>query len=125
MSFPPPTLIESWLPFAAIGAESQRERGASSALPPLYFLHVWWARRPLAVSRAAVLSGLLPPWSADWPVSLQQKFPTEEAYQAWFLHLLGILGDPVAGRELILRAYAEAMRLRYRFYSFGDTMLLL
>ena len=46
-----PLLIESWLPIQAIGAESQRERGASSALPPLYFLHVWWARRPLTTSR--------------------------------------------------------------------------
>ncbi len=34
--------------------------GASSALPPLYFLHVWWARRPLTVSRAAIPAGLLP-----------------------------------------------------------------
>lgn len=42
----PRVLIEEWLPVAAIGAESQRERGASSALPPFYFLHVWWARRP-------------------------------------------------------------------------------
>lgn len=124
MSFPPPTLIESWLPFAAIGAESLRDACAARK-PPLNRLHVWWARRPLTVSRAAILAGLLPPWSADWPLPLQQKFPTEEAYQAWFLHLLGILGDPVAGRELILRAYAEAMRLRYRFYSFGDTVLLL
>jgi adenine-specific DNA methylase len=33
-----PLLIESWLPITAVGAESQRERGASSALPPLYFL---------------------------------------------------------------------------------------
>jgi hypothetical protein len=53
----PPLLIESWLPIAAVGAESQRERGASSALPPLYFLHVWWARRPLITSRAAILAG--------------------------------------------------------------------
>ena len=29
-----------------------------------------------------------------------------------------------AGRELILDAYAEAVRERYRFYSFGDAMLL-
>jgi S-adenosylmethionine:tRNA ribosyltransferase-isomerase len=29
------------------------------------------------------------------------------------------------GRELILSAYAEAIRLRYRFYSYGDAMLLL
>jgi putative DNA methylase len=49
----PPVLIEDWLPIEAIGAESKRERGASSALPPLYFLHVWWARRPLTTSRPA------------------------------------------------------------------------
>ena len=41
----PRVLIEDWLPVDVIGAESMRERGASSALPPLYFLHVWWARR--------------------------------------------------------------------------------
>ncbi len=30
-----------------------------------------------------------------------------------------------AGREFILRAYAEAVRERYRFYSYGDCMLIL
>jgi S-adenosylmethionine:tRNA ribosyltransferase-isomerase len=29
------------------------------------------------------------------------------------------------GKELILKAYTEAIRERYRFYSFGDAMLLL
>ena len=33
-------LIEEWLPIKEIGVESRRERAASSALPPLYFLHV-------------------------------------------------------------------------------------
>lgn len=53
-------LIEAGFPSHQVGAETQRERGASSALPPLYFLHVWWARRPLTPSRAAILSSLLP-----------------------------------------------------------------
>lgn len=53
-------LIETGIPCHQIGAETQRERGMPSALPPLYFLHVWWARRPLTPSRAAILASLLP-----------------------------------------------------------------
>lgn len=61
---PPRVLIEDWLPAAAIGVECMRERGSASALAPTTFLHVWWARRPLVASRAAVLGSLLP---ADFP----------------------------------------------------------
>lgn len=53
-------LIEAGFPCHQVGAETQRERGASSALPPLYYLHVWWARRPLTPSRAAILASILP-----------------------------------------------------------------
>ena len=35
-----------------------------------------------------------------------------------------MLVSAFAGRELILRAYHEAIRERYRFYSFGDAMLI-
>jgi adenine-specific DNA methylase len=53
-------LIESWLPIAALGEESVRERRSMTALPPTYYLHVWWARRPLVASRAAIMASLLP-----------------------------------------------------------------
>jgi S-adenosylmethionine:tRNA ribosyltransferase-isomerase len=36
-----------------------------------------------------------------------------------------VLISAFAGRELTLRAYDEAIRERYRFYSFGDAMLIL
>ncbi len=59
----PRVLIEEWLPAAAIGVECIRERSTGQQ-PPDKRLHVWWARRPLTVSRAAVLGSLLP---ADFP----------------------------------------------------------
>jgi S-adenosylmethionine:tRNA ribosyltransferase-isomerase len=36
-----------------------------------------------------------------------------------------LLVSAFAGRDLILRAYAEAVARRYRFYSYGDAMLIL
>ena len=37
---------------------------------------------------------------------------------------LFVLVSALAGLELIQRAYAEAVRERYRFYSYGDAMLI-
>ncbi|WP_404296946.1 DUF1156 domain-containing protein [Halomonas sp.] len=53
-------LIEAGFPCHQIGAETQREKGASNVMPPIFYLHVWWARRPLTPSRAAILASLLP-----------------------------------------------------------------
>ena len=88
-------LIERWLPIAALGEESIRERRSLQALPPTYYLHVWWARRPLVASRAAVLASLLP----------------EDADREKFLHVLGIHGDPVAARNAIDRARRTGVRV--------------
>jgi S-adenosylmethionine:tRNA ribosyltransferase-isomerase len=35
-----------------------------------------------------------------------------------------MLVSAFAGREAVLAAYNEAVRLEYRFYSFGDAMLI-
>ena len=114
----PRVLIEQWLPIDQIGAECMRERGASSALPPLYFLHVWWARRPLTVSRAAILASLLPAYPSgdddgirEWPQRFLKRFPTFETYKQWFLKLIGIHGNPAASRKIIDWAKTQGIKL--------------
>lgn len=59
-------LIEAGFPCHQVGAETQRERDTGKA-PPTHRLHVWWARRPLTPSRAAVLGSILPAdTDPDW-----------------------------------------------------------
>jgi putative DNA methylase len=78
-------LIERWLPIAALSEESVRERRSMTALPPIYYLHVWWARRPLVASRAAIMASLLP----------------ANADRDKFMHVLGIHGDPAGTKRKI------------------------
>lgn len=124
------SLIEQWFPAAYVGAESLRERGAASALPPVNFLHVWWARRPLTASRASVVASLLPAWPTDEEVQesakaaevrsgLEAEFPGgERAYHRWFLESLGILGDPVEARRLIRDANDRGVKLKGNGYGY-------
>ena len=91
-------LIEEWLPIAEIGIESVRERTPMTPFPAPNRLHVWWARRPLVASRAAILASLLP----------------ADADRAKFLHMLGIHGDPVAAKVRIAEATRQGVRLGKR-----------
>ena len=52
-------LIEDWLPINEISIESIRERAGAVPNPAPHQLHLWWARRPLAASRAATAASLL------------------------------------------------------------------
>ena len=99
---PDTRLIERWLPIAALGEECIRERRSMTALPPTYYLHVWWARRPLVASRAAVLASLLP----------------ADADRQQFLHVLGIHGDPVAAKKRIAIANRKRERLGANAYGY-------
>lgn len=95
-------LIEEWLPIAELGEESMRERRSMTALPPIYYLHVWWARRPLVASRAAVLASLLP----------------ADADRKTFMHMLGIHGDPVAAKKRITKAKKTGEDLGLNVYGY-------
>ena len=95
-------LIEDWLPIAELGIESTRERTPMTPFPAPNRLHVWWARRPLVASRAAVLASLLP----------------ADADHEKFLHVLGIHGDPVATREKINSARRRGERFEGQAYSY-------
>jgi putative DNA methylase len=52
--------IQDTLPVTAVGIESQRERKNFSDLPPQNYVHTWFARRPTAATRLAVLASILP-----------------------------------------------------------------
>jgi putative DNA methylase len=88
-------LIEEWLPIAELGIESVRERTPMTPYPAPNRLHVWWARRPLVASRAAVLASLLPA-GAD---------------RKTFMHMLGIHGDPIAAKKAMAKVKRTGIRI--------------
>ena len=95
-------LIEDWLPVAELSVESTRERTPMTPFPAPNRLHVWWARRPLVASRAAVLASLLP----------------ADADRKQFLHCLGIHGDPVKSRRRIEEARRTGVRFQGDAYDY-------
>ena len=100
-------LIEDWLPISEIGIESLRERTPMTPFPAPNRLHVWWARRPLVASRAAVLGSLLP----------------TDADRDKFLRVIGVHGDPSAARKRIDRATREGIRLGKDAYGYSRAFL--
>lgn len=126
-----PSLIDQWFPAQQIGAESLRERGSATAMPPVNVVHVWWARRPLSASRAAVLGSLLPAWPSPAAAAkegdarrvldgLLAEFPDENAYHRWFLQVVGIPPgkDPVRARADIAAAIAAGVRTKGNAYGY-------
>jgi S-adenosylmethionine:tRNA ribosyltransferase-isomerase len=81
------------------------------------------------VLETAVQSGTLEPWCGETSLFIRApyRFRAVDALITNF-HLprttLLALVQAFAGRELTRAAYAEAIRERYRFYSFGDAMLI-
>jgi S-adenosylmethionine:tRNA ribosyltransferase-isomerase len=81
-------------------------------------------------SAAQATGQALEPWSGDTDIFIRPpyQFLAVDGLMTNF-HLpkstLLALVSAFAGRELVLRAYREAIEQRYRFYSYGDCMLIL
>jgi S-adenosylmethionine:tRNA ribosyltransferase-isomerase len=77
------------------------------------------------VEDGSVVAG---PGVASLTIKPGYRFRVAEALLTNF-HLprssLLILVSAFAGRDLVLRAYRHAVAQRYRFYSYGDCMLIL
>lgn len=106
---------------AALSIESRREAAPiPGQFPKLKTLHQWWARRPIVASAATVLAGLLPAWSEN----LARRHPnlaavqSEVKYRKWFLHLIGIWGDPVEAKRLSEEAKAAGIKLKVNPYTY-------
>ncbi len=77
----PEPLMKYYFPTLEASEESQRERGAR--FPPPFYLHLWWARRPLAGCRCAIASSV---------IKVNEK-PSREFIQG-FLQSIKILSSP-------------------------------
>ncbi|MAT15211.1 MAG: tRNA preQ1(34) S-adenosylmethionine ribosyltransferase-isomerase QueA [Planctomyces sp.] len=79
---------------------------------------------------SASQSGSLQPWAGETDLFIRPpyRFKTVDQLVTNF-HLpkstLLVLVSTLAGHELIRRAYAQAMEQEYRFFSYGDAMLIL
>jgi len=82
------------------------------------------------VLETAVEAGETRPWSGETDLFIYPgyQFQSVDALITNF-HLpkstLLMLVSAFAGRDLVMRAYREAVTMGYRFYSFGDAMLIL
>jgi putative DNA methylase len=95
-------LIEGGLPFQAIDDASHREKSGTGFDHPRR-LHIWWARRPLAMSRAIVLGSVVP----APPAGQQRQVFTQIASASLFQDAAKPSRvDPL--RELVLRAHPDS-----------------
>lgn len=111
-------LIEVALPLEAINTESAREKNIRFGHPST--LHLWWARRPLAVARAVVWASLV-----DDPSSHPELFSTEEDQNKERQRLFNILEDLIVWEHSNDESVLSKARKEIEKYTDGKSIVLL
>jgi len=126
--------IGTFRPVKTENVEAHKMHAERFSVPPETVAAMSTARRVIAVGTTVVrtLESLPQLQAAEGSTDLFIRPPFQFRYVDALLtnfHLprstLLMLVSAFASRELILRAYEEAARERYRFFSYGDCMLLI
>ncbi len=104
----PKRLIEEYFPARELSQQARREKKGH---PPTYQMHYWWSRKPLVVSRAAVLASVLSP-SMDLTVFHKllgfdsAAPPYMRSYTAAEKECLSNMKVPPSGQALVVDPFA-------------------
>lgn len=114
-------LIEYDLPLADISEESAREKNIRHGHPST--LHIWWARRPLASSRATAFAALIDDPGEDHPQEREELIELIRRITPWEAVKNGNSEDIERARELILKQYGRPPRVLDPFAGGGSIPL--
>jgi putative DNA methylase len=92
------SLIETAFPLQKVSAESVREKNIRHG--HISTLHIYWARRPLAASRASILAALLP----DDPATRHEHLKLIEQLAPWEAVVNGGSTSPLQRARALIRA---------------------
>jgi adenine-specific DNA methylase len=114
-------LIEYNLPLAEISEASAREKYIRHGHPST--LHIWWARRPLASSRATAFAALIDDPGEDHPKQREKLMELIKEITPWEAVKNGNSEAVEQARELILEQYDEPPRVLDPFAGGGSIPL--
>jgi putative DNA methylase len=114
-------LIEYDLPLAEISEASAREKNIHIGLPAQF--HVWWARRPLASSRATAFAALIDDPGPDHPKEREELLELVRRITPWEAVKDGNSEDIEKARALILEQYDRQPRVLDPFAGGGSIPL--
>ena len=114
-------LIEFDLPLAEISEASAREKNIRHGHPST--LHIWWARRPLASSRATAFAALMDDPGADKPAERARLLQLVREMTPWEAVKGGDSAAIVEARRLIREQYGYAPRVLDPFSGGGSIPL--